>query len=272
MSHNLSSIIGIVLKFFVFHFNIHQNFINFAHEARLNDKTNTMTIAIINAMHKEHEQIVALLSDVKHTSDGRFSFVEGELHGKHLVLMESGIGKVNAAVGAVELIHRYHPDALINTGVAGGIDPKLDVMDVVAGSRVAYHDVDCGPESELGQVQGLPLYYEAAPSLLQAALSIKPEEIHLHSGLICSGDQFITDRTQLNRIKKRYPDGLAVDMESGALSQVCYLYSVPFLSFRIISDTPGAEKHFDQYQNFWETMADRSFGVTKALLEALTNN
>ena len=135
LSHNLSSIIGIVLKFFVFHFNIHQKFINFAHEARLNDKTNTMTIAIINAMHKEHEQIVALLSDVKHTSDGKFSFVEGELHGKHLVLMESGIGKVNAAVGAVELIHRYHPDALINTGVAGGIDPKLGVMDVVAGSR-----------------------------------------------------------------------------------------------------------------------------------------
>ena len=89
-------------------------------------------------------------------------------------------------------------------------------------------------------------------------------------GLICSGDQFITDRSQLDAIKQRYPEGLAVDMESGALSQVCYLYGVPFLSFRIISDTPGAENHFDQYQNFWGTMADRSFGVTKALLEKIT--
>lgn len=230
-----------------------------------------MTIAIINAMHKEHEQIVALLTGVKHVEEGRFCFVEGELNGKHLVLMESGIGKVNAAVGAVELIHRYKPDALINTGVAGGIDATLQVMDVVAGKQVVYHDVDCGPESELGQVQGLPLYYEADTKLYDAAMQIHTEETNIHGGLICSGDQFITDKTQLQKIKDRYPEGLAVDMESGALAQVCYLYGVPFLSFRIISDTPGADKHFDQYQNFWETMADRSFGVTKALLEALTN-
>ena len=229
-----------------------------------------MTIAIINAMHKEHEQIVALLSDVKNVSEGRLTFVEGTLNGKHLVLMESGIGKVNAAIGAVELINRYHPDALINTGVAGGIDACLDVMDVVAGKRVAYHDVDCGPESELGQVQGLPLYYEADAKLYEAAMQIKPEATRIHGGLICSGDQFITDKAQLQTIKNRFADGLAVDMESGALAQVCYIYKVPFLSFRIISDTPGADKHFDQYQNFWETMADRSFGVTKALLEALT--
>lgn len=229
-----------------------------------------MTIAIINAMHKEHEQIVGLLADVNEVHDGRFAFVEGKLNGQKLVLMESGIGKVNAAVGAVELIKRYHPDALINTGVAGGIDKCLGVMDVVAGQKVAYHDVDCGPESKLGQVQGLPLYYEADAKLYKAAMGITTET-KLHGGLICSGDQFITDRTQLDKIKSRYPDGLAVDMESGALAQVCYLYDVPFLSFRIISDTPGADKHFDQYQNFWGTMADRSFGVTKALLEALTN-
>lgn len=229
-----------------------------------------MTIAIINAMHKEHEQIVGLLADVNEVHDGRFAFVEGKLNGQKLVLMESGIGKVNAAVGAVELIKRHHPDALINTGVAGGIDKCLGVMDVVAGQKVAYHDVDCGPESELGQVQGLPLYYEADAKLYKAAMGITTET-KLHGGLICSGDQFITDRTQLDKIKSRYPDGLAVDMESGALAQVCYLYDVPFLSFRIISDTPGADKHFDQYQNFWGTMADRSFGVTKALLEALTN-
>lgn len=229
-----------------------------------------MTIAIINAMHKEHEQLVALLSDTHTTKEGRLSFVEGTFNGHHLVLMESGIGKVNAAIGAVELIRRYNPDALINTGVAGGIDEKLHVMDVVAGERVAYHDVDCGPESELGQVQGLPLYYEANAKLYAAAMSIKPAETTLHGGLICSGDQFITDRAQLDQIKDRFPEGLAVDMESGALAQVCYLYDVPFLSFRIISDTPGADKHFDQYLNFWDTMADRSFGITEALLNAIT--
>ncbi len=229
-----------------------------------------MKIAIINAMQKEHEQLVSLLDhSVTHT-DGHLTFVEGTFQGQEMVLMQSGIGKVNAAIGAVELIRRYHPDALINTGVAGGIDTCLKVMDVVVGQRVAYHDVDCGPESELGQVQGLPHYFAADEKLLEAAQKIVTTETTLHTGLICSGDQFITNKEQLATIKARYADGLAVDMESGALAQVCYLYGVPFLSFRIISDTPGADNHFDQYLNFWDTMADRSFGVTKALLEKLS--
>lgn len=228
-----------------------------------------MTIGIINAMHKEHEHLVGLLQDVLEVKDGPFTFVKGTYNGSDIVLMESGIGKVNAAIGGVELIRHYHPDALINTGVAGGIDRSLHVMDVVAGERVAYHDVDCGPESELGQVQGLPLFYEGDAKLLSAALSIK-SDTRIVNGLICSGDQFITDKSQLQTIKDRYPDGLAVDMESGALAQVCHIYKVPFLSFRIISDTPGADNHFDQYLNFWDTMAERSFGVTRALLESLT--
>ena len=77
-------------------------------------------------------------------------------------------------------------------------------------------------------------------------------------------------RQQLADIKDRFPEALAVDMESGALAQVCHLYHVPFLSFRIISDTPGTDKHFDQYLNFWEVMAEKSFGVTRSLLEKIT--
>lgn len=229
-----------------------------------------MTIGIINAMHKEHEQLVNLLENVTQERHGLLSFVCGTMNCHRLVLAESGIGKVNAAVGAVELITHYSPDAIINTGVAGGIDASLGVMDVVAGTHVAYHDVDCGPESDYGQVQGLPLYYEAAPSLLQAVNNLHTTT-RVHRGLICSGDQFITDHAQLAAIKQRFPEGLAVDMESGALAQVCHLYGVPFLSFRIISDTPGADNHFDQYQNFWGTMAERSFGVTHAFLTALTS-
>ncbi len=229
-----------------------------------------MTIGIINAMHKEHEQLVALLENKETETHGHFTYVLGTFGSLRLILAESGIGKVNAAVGAVELINHFSPDAIVNTGVAGGIDASLSVMDVVAGAKVVYHDVDCGPESELGQVQGLPLYYEADAQLLAAATSLHTETT-LHSGLICSGDQFITDKSQLASIKGRYPAGLAVDMESGALAQVCHLYNVPFLSFRIISDTPGKEAHFEQYANFWETMADRSFGVTHALLESLSH-
>ncbi|MGM9694792.1 MAG: 5'-methylthioadenosine/adenosylhomocysteine nucleosidase [Alloprevotella sp.] len=230
-----------------------------------------MTLALINAMHKEHEQLVQLLSDTKKKKLGPFRAVEGKYGECDVVLMESGIGKVNAAIGAAELLRHYRLRAIINTGVAGGIDPTVGVMDVVVGDKVAYHDVDCGPENKPGQVQGLPLFFQSCRRLLKTATELPDTGTKIHSGLICSGDQFITDPTALQTIKQRFPEALAVDMESGALAQVCHLYKIPFLSFRIISDTPGVENHFDQYLNFWDTMADRSFGVTKALLEAVTD-
>ena len=151
-----------------------------------------MTFAFINAMHKEHEQLVQLLSNTKEKELGPFRVVEGKYGACDVVLMESGIGKVNAAIGAAELLHNYRLNAIINTGVAGGIDPTVGVMDVVVGKSVAYHDVDCGPENKPGQVQGLPLFFPASLRLLQIATELSAPETKIHSGLICSGDQFIT--------------------------------------------------------------------------------
>ena len=88
-------------------------------------------------------------------------------------------------------------------------------------------------------------------------------------GLICTGDQFITNCEELDLIKEKYPQGLAVDMESASIAQVCHLWQVPFISLRIVSDTPGVKGHFDQYLNFWETMADKSFAVTKEFLSRI---
>ena len=230
-----------------------------------------MTIGIINAMHKQHEQIASLVTDGREVRAAHLCFLTGKLGGNTLVLGESGIGKVNAALCAATLISEFKPDAVINTGVAGGLEAKVGVMHVVVGQRVAYHDVDCGPESEKGQVQGLPRYFEADSRLLRAAESLaSPTPLHL--GLICSGDRFITSAGELAEIKATYPEALAVDMESGAIAQTCHLLGVPFLSFRIISDTPGAEGHFEQYNDFWGTMAQRSFGVTKLFLENLPHN
>ena len=230
-----------------------------------------MKIGIITAMSVEHDQVIRLLHHRKEHSGGPFKFTEGEAGGNTLILMQCGIGKVNAAAGAVELINRFRPDCLISTGVAGGIDACLKVMDVVVSSRIVYHDVWCGEGNEYGQVQGLPTYFTGNESLLQSALSLVPEAegMTIHGGLICSGDKFITDHTELDFIKGRFPEGLAVDMESGAIAQVCHLYSVPFISFRIISDTPGADEHWQQYTNFWQTVAERSFGITHQFLSAI---
>ena len=227
-----------------------------------------MKIGIITAMSSEQQQLVNLLSNKAEHAAGPFKYIEGTIGENTMILMQCGIGKVNATAGTVELIRNFQPDCVISTGVAGGIDAKLKVMDVVASQDIVYHDVWCGEGNEYGQIQGLPAVFEGNGTLLKTALSLNTST-KIHGGLICTGDKFITDRSELDVIKKNFPEGLAVDMESGAIAQTCYLYNVPFISFRIISDTPGAENHTEQYQNFWGEMADRSFHVTETFLKAL---
>ena len=193
-----------------------------------------MKIGIITAMSSEQKQLANQLDNKTEHREGPFSYIEGTVKNNTHILMQCGIGKVNAAAGTVELIRNFQPDCIISTGVAGGIDSEGD------------------------------------DTLYNCALSLDTET-PIHGGLICTGDKFITDRTELNAIKQNFPEGLAVDMESAAIAQVCHLYRVPFISFRIISDTPGADKHLEQYKNFWGEIADNSFRVTETFLKALPN-
>ena len=227
-----------------------------------------MKIGIIAAMSSEYKQVAQLLENKKEYTEGIYEYTEGNIKNNTIILTKCGIGKVNAAVGAVELIRTFQPDCIISTGVAGGIDKCLKVMDVVVSGQIVYHDVWCGEGNAYGQIQGMPTFFEGNKTLFDCAISLDTET-PIHGGLICSGDKFITDREELDVIKGNFPEGLAVDMESGSIAQVCHIYKVPFISFRIISDTPGAENHWEQYTNFWGEMADRSFGVTKAFLESL---
>ena len=218
-------------------------------------------------MDSEHRRLAAQLTAATQVTDGPWRYVEGRLGSNELVLTQCGIGKVNAAMGTTELIRRYRPQCVISTGVAGGIDKRLRVADVVVSQRVVYHDVWCGEGCAWGQVQGLPLYFEGCEQLVQLALSLN--DARILTGLICTGDRFITDRHELDAIKAAFPDGLAVDMESAAIAQVCQVYGTPFVSFRIISDTPGVDDHLAQYADFWGEMADRSFLTTWHFLCAL---
>lgn len=201
----------------------------------------------------------------------------GRLGNNEIILWQCGIGKVNAAVGTMRLIQEHHPDAIISTGLAGGIDPLMHVMDILAATQCVYHDVDCGGISStgdaiaLGQVQGLPARYDADQHLLETAKRIPlAQGERLMTGLICTGDQFITDRERQNNIKRHFVDGLACDMESAAIAQTCYLEKVPFMSLRVISDTPGnTDNHQTQWDDFLASMCDRSFRFVKQYLETL---
>ncbi|MBR6844375.1 MAG: 5'-methylthioadenosine/adenosylhomocysteine nucleosidase [Bacteroidales bacterium] len=223
-----------------------------------------MKIGVIIAMDIEYKQM--------HDAIGGDT---GRLGNNEIVLWQCGIGKVNAAVGTMRLIQQHHPDAIISTGLAGGIDPQMRIMDILAATQCVYHDVDCGGistgEYHLGQVQGLPARYDADQKLLNHAITVPlASGERLMTGLICTGDQFITDRERQNNIKRHFVDGLACDMESAAIAQTCYLMKVPFLSLRVISDTPGhTDNHQTQWADFLASMCDQSFKFVKHYLETL---
>ncbi len=225
-----------------------------------------MKIGIIVAMHKELELLLPLLQNSEESRMGGCEFHRGKVGRHDVIAMQCGIGKVNAAIGTLTLVNSFLPDFVINSGVAGGADQSISVMDVVAGARVAYHDVWCGPESELGQVQGLPLYFEGAKRLLD----LVPDREGIHKGMICSGDQFIDTLDAVSRIKGNFPEALAVDMESGAIAQVCHLNKVPFLALRVISDSPGASHdNTRQYLDFWTDAPQETFNLVKDIITRL---
>lgn len=184
-------------------------------------------------------------------------------------VIKSGVGKADAARAATEMILKDRPDCIINSGCAGGISPELKVLDIVVGSQTAYHDVFCGDGFLPGQLQDQPQRFDADPGLLEIARGIDCGH-RLHCGLICSGDQFLTTPEEDARVLGIYPDALACDMESAAIAQVCRFYGVPFLSFRIISDTHSSHDAAEsQYKDFWKTIGDDSFVFLRHLLERL---
>lgn len=225
-----------------------------------------MKIGIIVAMKKELALLTPLLDNHElKTIDGQ-TFSLGMM-GKHdVVAMQCGIGKVNAAIGALTLINHFQPELIINTGVAGGANANVNVMDLVVGVQVTYHDVWCGPESTWGAVQGLPLYYEGDQRLIK----MLPQRPDIKQGLIASGDQFIDRIEKINEIQSKFPQVLAVDMESGAIAQTCELRHTPFLSMRVISDSPGAShNNTQQYNNFWEEAPEHTFALLHQLITSL---
>lgn len=227
-----------------------------------------MKLGVITAMSVEYRQLSLMMTASKELLHGEDKYLVGQIGEVEVILLQCGIGKVNAAMGVSLLIERMHPDAIVSTGVAGGIDECLHVMDVVVSRQTCYHDMWCGPGNAWGQVQGLPERFESDATLLKAASGLQTE-VTIHPGLICTGDLFVSRPEEQQFIKSHFPDALAVDMESAAIAQVCCLKQVPFVSFRIISDTPGHKDNISQYQDFWKTMADKSFSVTRAYINNL---
>ena len=230
-------------------------------------------IGLIVAMDKEFAQLRTLLDEAYTEQHNHKDFVIGTLEGTIVILQQCGIGKVNSAIGAVEMIDCYHPDLLISTGVAGGADISLNPLDVVVASSCAYHDAYCGQEVAYGQIIGMPPRFKAPASLVEKALALRaPEGVKIKSGLTVSGEWFVDSREKMAAILERFPEAVAVDMESCAIAQTCLIYKTPFISFRIISDVPLKDNHGAQYFDFWNRMAEGSFETTREFLKAIIHH
>ena len=211
-----------------------------------------MKIAVIGAMEEEVEYLREEVASAQATTIAGCEFIEGEIEGRQIVLVKSGIGKVNAAVATTLLLTHFKPDVVLNTGSAGGFQESLEVGTVVISDEVRHHDVNVTAFGyEHGQVPGHPPAYKADSRLVDVARAAV-EEIgkHAHAtGLIASGDTFMSDAAHVNEVKRLFPTMIAAEMEAAAVAQVCHQFGTPFVVIRALSDIAGKESSisFDEF-------------------------
>ncbi len=230
-----------------------------------------MKAGIIGAMEPEVAILKAKLSNCEASTHAGYTFYQGQLDDNDVVIVQSGIGKVAAALATAILIDRFQPDYIVNTGSAGGFEPSLKVGDIVVSSEVRYHDVDLTAFGyEIGQLPANPAAYIPHKTLVTAAKTgiDKLENIQTMIGLITTGDTFMTKEDDITKARANFPTMAAVEMEGAAIAHTCHQFNVPFVIIRSLSDIAGKESptSFDEYL---ETASVNSSQLVLNMLNAL---
>ena len=225
-------------------------------------------IGIIGAMDEEVEQIVAAMNIEKEETKACMNFKAGRLNGKDVVVVRSGIGKVNAAVCTQILVDDFGADCVINTGIAGSLKAKIDIGDVVVSSDVLHHDMDATgfgyPKGQIPRMDTLSFKAdERLVELASEACAVAVPEIGVHVGRVVSGDQFISDKNVKEEIVKNF-DGYCTEMEGAAIAQTAYLNKIPFVILRAISDKADDSATMD-YPTFEKQAIANSVKLIKEL-------
>ena len=229
-------------------------------------------IGIIGAMEVE----VASLKDAMTISSTQtiadMEFCEGTLDGKAVVVVQCGMGKVNAGICAHTLINDFGCTRIINTGVAGSLDNAIDIGDIVVSTDAVQHDFDVTPIGfERGEIPYTGLYAFPADETLRAlavsAVRASAPEIHVFEGRVCSGDQFIASREQKETILANF-GGECCEMEGGAIAHACYLNNTPFVIIRAISDKADDSEEVS-FKEFEEAAAERCAAIVRYMVSTL---
>ncbi len=229
-------------------------------------------IGIIGAMEVEVEQLKADMVDARVVTKAMTEYVEGKLCGKDVVVVRSGIGKVNAACCAQVLADVFGVDTIINTGIAGSLNAEINIGDIVISTDVLHHDMDAVNFGyPLGQIPQMPVFsFTADEQLANVAKDVCGKvnpDIRVFRGRIVSGDQFISDKETKNRIVENF-QGFCTEMEGAAIAQAAYLNEIPFIIVRAISDKADDSATMD-YPTFEKHAAENSVKLIEGLMQAL---
>ncbi|RCW65285.1 methylthioadenosine nucleosidase /adenosylhomocysteine nucleosidase [Saliterribacillus persicus] len=226
-------------------------------------------IGIIGAMDEEISLLKSKMDVKEEKIIANCNFIIGTLKGKEVVLLKSGIGKVNAAMSTTILHEKYNPEFVINTGSAGGFHPDLEVGDIVISTDVVHHDVDVTAfQYKYGQVPGLPEAFLASNSLIEKTMKAAKslEGIHSMKGSIATGDAFMHNEERINFVRDKFPSLIAVEMEAAAVAQVCHQYETPFVIIRALSDIAGKESSIS-FEVFLEKAAANAAELIMNIIE-----
>lgn len=227
------------------------------------------TIGIIGAMEVEVAILKEKMEDVRIIKKASMDFYEGILAGKKVVVVRSGIGKVNAGICTQILADVFSVDAIINTGIAGSLNKNINIGDIVLSTDVVQHDMDAtGFGYRKGQIPQMPVFFfNADDNLRRLAAEVCKEvnpDIQVFEGRIASGDQFVCDQDVKNRIVSEF-SAYATEMEGAAIGQAAYLNEIPFLVVRAISDKADGSAQMD-YSEFEKAAVDHSVRLTLNML------
>ena len=228
-------------------------------------------LGIIGAMDVEVETLLAEMEQVTSAKKAGSTFHEGVLMGLPVVLVQCGVGKVNAAMCAQILCDCFGVTHLVNTGIAGSLNAELDIGDLVVSTDAMYHDFDCTHFGyPYGRVPGMDVTAFPADKLLSDLAFAAAEQGnpgHTRRGRIASGDRFVAEKSVKEGIIAA-TGGLCTEMEGAAIAQTAYRNGVPFVILRAISDKADDSAQMD-YPTFERLAAHRCAEVTRRLAEKL---
>lgn len=225
---------------------------------------------IITAMQEEMQEIENIMEEKKTQKIYELNFITGKINSTDVVLVEAGVGKVNASRTTQILIDNFETDAIINVGTAGSANDELEIGDIVIGEKVVQHDFDITAFGHpKGFISNVGQYVESDKILIekmeQTVLKMQDSEFKIKIGTIASGDIFCTEAKMKEKIRSKF-NADAIEMEGAAIAQVCKLDNVPFIIIRSISDKPDGNNNitFDQ---FLEKASKRCAKIIKEFLE-----